>query len=91
MRSSYEEKIAQAREIEGQLLSGRDTLVPPTLFGPVCKLIWPRNTAANLATVGGKDERTAKRWLSSEYDPPIKVALYVIDKIFERVEITKRG
>ena len=84
MRAVYEERVAEARKIEGQLLSGRDILVPPTLFGPVCRLIWPEKAAANLAAISGKDERTAKRWLSSEYDPPLHVALAVFNKIFER-------
>ena len=86
MRNVYEARVAEAREIEGQLMSGRDKIVPPTLFGDVCRLIWPKpkKPAAELAKIGKVDERTAKRWLSTEYDPPWEVALVVVNKIFER-------
>jgi len=73
-----------ANEIQGTYVPGRDTLVPPTKFGAVCKLLWPKNTAAHLATIAKRDERTAKRWLSSEYEPPVVVLLAVINKMFER-------
>lgn len=83
MRSVYEARVAEQTEIEGQLLSGRDKLVLPNSFGPVCRLLWPDKTAANLAAIGGRDERTAKRWLSGEYEPPIIVLLAVITKMLE--------
>lgn len=84
MRSAYEERVDGAREIEGQLLSGRDTLVPPPKFGAVCRLLWPEKTSACLAAIGKRDERTAKRWLSGEYEPPVVVLLAVMQKMFER-------
>jgi hypothetical protein len=84
MRSSYEAARAEQIEIQGRILSGRDTLVPPCNFARVCKLFWPEKTAAHLATITGHDERTAKRWLSGEYDPPMLVALAVINRIFQR-------
>lgn len=84
MRSTYERNRAEQIEIEGRILSGRDTVVPPPKFGAVCKLLWPEKTAAHIASIAGRDERTAKRWLSGEYEPPVVVLLAVINKMFER-------
>ena len=76
---------AVAREIQGQFVQGRDTVVPPPKFGAVCRLLWPDKTAAHLASIAGnRDERTAKRWLAGEYDPPVVVLLAVMQKMFER-------
>jgi hypothetical protein len=75
---------AVAREIQGQFLHGRDKIVPPPKFGAVCKLLWPDKTAAHVASIAGKDERTAKRWLSGEFEPPVIVVLAVMQKMFER-------
>lgn len=68
-------------EIGGQARPAGDTVVP---FGVVAKALWPRKTAATLASIGGKDERTAKRWLSGEYEPPGVVIAAIV------VEITRR-
>lgn len=84
MRSLFGNPNAVAREIQGQFVQGRDTVVPPPKFGAVCKLLWPSKTAAELAAIGKRDERTAKRWLSGEYEPPIIVLVAVINKMFER-------
>lgn len=84
MRTVYEARVSEQTEIQGHLLSGRDTLVPAPMFGAVCRLLWPHKTAAHLATIGGKDERTAKRWLTGEYEPPVAVLVAVINKMFER-------
>jgi hypothetical protein len=73
-----------ATEIQGQFLPGRDKCVLPPKFGDVCRLLWPEKTAAHLASIGSRDERTAKRWLSGEYEPPLVVLLAVIAKMFER-------
>ena len=82
MRSIYEERVAQAREIEGRLLSGHDKIVPAPVFPSVCRMLWPHKTAAELAAIAGKDERTAKRWLSGEHEPPIDVVLAIVNRIF---------
>lgn len=84
MRSIYEERVAETRKIEGQLLSGRDKIVPPNKFKQVCKVLWPdEKLAPFLAGIAGCDERTAKRWLSGEYDPPISVVLAVVNTTFK--------
>ena len=84
MRTVYEERVAEATQIQGRLLSGRDTIVPPPLWTDFARLCWPEKTAAHLAVLGGKDERTAKRWLSGEYEPPMAVVVALFNKIFER-------
>lgn len=53
-------------------------------FGAVAKVLWPGKTAAHIAVIAGVEERTAKRWLSGEFEPPGIVIAAVI------VEITKR-
>jgi hypothetical protein len=84
MRSVFGNPVATAIEMQGHYNSERDTLVPPLKFAAVARLLWPFKTAAHLAAIAGKDERTAKRWLSGEYEPPASVIAAVI------IEITKR-
>jgi hypothetical protein len=84
MRSAFGNPVAVANEIQATFVPGRDTVVPPPKFGAVCKVLWPEKTAAHLATIAGRDERTAKRWLSGEYEPPVVVLLAVIHKMFDR-------
>jgi hypothetical protein len=54
-------------------------------FGAVAKVLWPFKTAAHIAAIAGRDQRTAERWLSGEFEPPAIVIAAVI------VEITKAG
>lgn len=56
----------------------------PWLFAEICRILWPGKTAAHLATIAKCNERTAKRWLAGEYEPPVVVILAVINKMFER-------
>jgi len=83
MRSNYEERVAEARKIEGRLSSGRDVFVHTTKFAAVCKVLFDK-PAAELAVIGNRDERTAKRWLSGEFEPPNAVVLAVMQEIFKR-------
>lgn len=83
MRSTYEERVAEARAIEGQLLLGEDKIVPLPNWVWFARHLWPTKTAANLASIAGKDERTAKRWLSGEFEPPKAVLAYLVGKLFE--------
>lgn len=83
-QSVYEQRVSEARQIQGRLVSGRDTLVPPNKFHVWAKGLWPDKTAAHLAAITGHDERTAKRWLSSEYDPPWAVVLVCLNETFKR-------
>lgn len=85
MRTVYERESAEQIEIKGRILSGRDVFVRSTKFASVCKVLWPdEKLAPKLAEIAGKDERTAKRWLAGEFEPPISVVLVVINAIFER-------
>ena len=45
-------------------------------------MLWPHKTAANIAAIAGRDERTAKRWLAGEFEPPLIVVLAVVNEIF---------
>ncbi len=70
-------------EIGCQFRQGTDKIVRPR-FGVVAKALWPHKTAAHLAAIAGRDERTAARWLSGEFEPPNCIIAAII------VEITKR-
>jgi hypothetical protein len=48
-------------------------------------VLWPFKTAIHIAAIAGVEERTAKRWLAGEFEPPAIVIAAII------VEITKRG
>ena len=54
-------------------------------FGSVAKVIWPFKTAIHLAAIAKTDERTARRWLAGEFEPPGVVLAAIL------VEITKRN
>lgn len=62
----------------------RDTIVTRK-FGAVARVLWPFKTAIHIAAIAGVEERTAKRWLAGEFEPPAIVIAAII------VEITKRG
>ena len=64
----------KAKQTQGQE-NPRDDKIVPRKFGAVCKVLWPVKTAACLASIAKADERTAKRWLRGESEPPISVVL----------------
>ena len=70
----------KARKSEGRECPERDKFVPRR-FSAVAKVLWPRKTAAQLAYIAKTNERTAKRWLSGEYEPPLSVVLAVIHEM----------
>lgn len=84
MRTVYEREIAQATEIKGRIVQGRDVIVPPPNWVWFARRCWPEKTAAHLATIADKDERTAKRWLSGEFEPPNSVVQVLFRKLFDR-------
>ena len=73
-----------ASELQGQFRPGVDKIVTRK-FGAVARVIWPDKTAAHIGVIAGVDERTAKRWLAGEFEPPAIVIAAVI------VEITRRN
>lgn len=84
MRQRYGNPIATALEIQGHFVPARDKIVRPWIFTDYARACWPSKTAEHLAAISGKDERTAKRWLAGEFEPPIVVVFAVINKMFER-------
>lgn len=84
MRAPFGNADAVAREIGGSFCAGRDKIVPPYKFPAVCRLLWPEKTAAHLAAISGREDRTAKRWLTGEYEPPVSVVLAVMQEMFKR-------
>jgi hypothetical protein len=87
MRSLFGNPNSVAIEIDGRLrpdLNGSDIIVRRK-FGDVAKVLWPFKTSAHIAAIAGTDERTARRWLAGEFEPPAIVIAAII------VEITKRS
>jgi hypothetical protein len=80
----------RATKSEGQEIPGRDKIVPRK-FSAVAKVLWPQKTAAELAYIAKTDERTAKRWLRGEHEPPLSVVLAVIHEMLrEQTELNLR-
>lgn len=89
MRAMYGNPDAVAREIQSQFRQGTDKIVSAPLFGAYAKVRWPRKTAENLAAYAVEHgvtctERTAARWLSGEFDPPVLVAFAFAMDMFKR-------
>jgi hypothetical protein len=84
MRTALQVPSRERREIDRQFSTPTDKIVGPTKFGGVCRYLWPRNTAAEIASIAGRNQRTAERWLSGEFEPPLIVVLAVVAKMFER-------
>lgn len=83
MRNAYEQRVADARAIEGQIRQRTDKIVSRN-FGRVAKVLWPFKTAWHLAAISKTNERTAARWLSGEFDPPYCVIEATMHEIFGR-------
>jgi hypothetical protein len=63
----------------------------PRKFAAVAKVLWPVKTALCLADIAKTNERTAKRWLRGEYEPPLSVVLAVIHEMLrEQTELNLR-
>lgn len=84
MSSASPGSICGTTELQGHFRPGQDKIVTRK-FGAVAKVVWPEKTAAHIASIAGSDERTAKRWLAGEFEPPAIVIAAII------VEITKRS
>ncbi len=84
MRSVYEEKLARASENARRIRQGTDRIVSASKFGIVAKALWPFKTAAQIAAIAGRDERTAARWLSGEFEPPGIVYAAILQEITRR-------
>lgn len=72
MRSVFGNADAVAREIGGRFCpsgKGEDEYVQSPV-GPVCRVLWPEKTDANVAAICGCDPRNARRYLSGELPIP---------------------
>ena len=84
MRTVYERQVAEQREIVRRGMSGSDVFVAPPKWVWFARHCWPEKTAAHLAALADRDKRTAERWLSGEFEPPVVVVLALFNKMFER-------
>jgi hypothetical protein len=73
-----------ATEMQGRPMPGRDILVPPPPWTHWARYCFPLKTAAELAAIAGKDERTAKRWLAGEFEPPQIMLAVLIAKLLAK-------
>lgn len=81
MRGVFAEAEQFTRQINGQSRQSSGApvkIVRPRKFGAVAKVLWPFKTAAHVAAIAGRDERTAARWLSGEFEPPAIVIAHII-------------
>lgn len=83
MRTVYEREIANATEIQRNIVQGTATICSP-IFGRVCKVIWPTKTAEGLASEAGCSVRAAAYQISGEHPPSDRAMLVVINEIFRR-------
>lgn len=84
MRGTLQRRIDDARELQGRFCQGRENIVPPFKFSGCARHLWPHKTAAHLAAIGRKDERTAKRWLAGEFEPPAVVFAAMLTEMLKR-------
>lgn len=83
MRSTYEDRVAEAREIECTLVQGTARLCSRK-FGRVCKALWPVKTAEYLAAAVGCAVRTAAYEIAGEREPSARSLLAVCNEIMQR-------
>lgn len=80
----------RASKSEGQENPSGDKIVPRK-FSAVARVLWPVKTANELAFIAKTDERTAKRWLRGESEPPLSVVLAIIHEMLrEQTELNLR-
>lgn len=84
MSGVLQARVDEARSIERQIRQGTGKIVSVGNFGRVAKLLWPLKTAAHLASIADTNERTAARWLSGEFEPPVIIVMATMQEIFRR-------
>lgn len=57
-----------------------------TLVGPVCKVIWPEKTDAQIAVICCCDPRNARRYLSGELPMPSVLLAAINSELVKRFE-----
>jgi hypothetical protein len=83
MRSVYEQRVAEASEIERTLVQGNARICSP-VFGRVCKTIWPIKAAEELAARVGCSVRAAAYEISGERHPSAQSLLVVMTAMVPR-------
>lgn len=73
-----------ANEIGGRFRPGQDKIVRRLKWVGVAKHLWPHKTDAHLAVITGKDERTGRRYLEGEHEPPGAVIAAIVAELFKR-------
>ncbi len=84
MSGVLQRRVEEAREIERQIRQGTGKYVSAGNFGRIAKVLWPLKTAAHLASIADTNERTAARWLSGEFEPPVIIVMATMQEIFRR-------
>lgn len=84
MHGTIRGRAGQAREIERRICQGDEKIVSAGRFAVVAKALWPLKTAAHIAAIAGKDERTGARWLSGEFEPPGIILAAILTEITRR-------
>lgn len=74
--------VSGTTENRGRRRPVRDKNVPPSNFSRFARMAWPIKPAATIAAIAGVDERTGKRYLAGESDPPIAVVIACLEWIF---------
>jgi hypothetical protein len=85
MHGAFGNPSEVAKEIGGQFSSTKDRIVK-SLVGPICKLCWPDNTDAHVATICGCDPRSARRYMSGEIPIPSKLMAAINVRMAEPFE-----
>jgi hypothetical protein len=78
MHGTLRSRVAEAREIERNILQGTATICRPA-FGAACKGIWPEYTAESLAALAGCSVRSAAYQISGEQDPSARTIQAIIN------------
>lgn len=84
MHGSIPFGVASATEIARQKSREPDKIVGGFKFSTVARVLWPTKTAAALAAIAKRDQRTAERWLSGEFEPPFVIVEAVLHETFKR-------
>jgi hypothetical protein len=84
MHGTIQKRVDEARKIERHIRQGSDKIVSVGKFAVVAKALWPINTAAHIASIAKRDERTGARWLSGEFEPPGIVLAAIFTEITRR-------
>ena len=85
MHGAFGNPAAVTKEIDGQFRPGTDRIVR-TLVGPVCKVIWPEKTDAQIAVICSCDPRNARRYLSGELPIPAVLLAAINAELVKRFE-----